>query len=90
MNGVELTSRLREIRSDIPIILCTGFSEMIDDDKARNMGISAYIMKPILKGEIGIFGILGFSKTNIHFEDREFDPKVANGHAEQLFGKSAA
>ena len=35
-------------------------------------------------------GILGFSKTNIHFEEREFDRKLANGHAELVFGKSAA
>ena len=35
-------------------------------------------------------GVLGFSKTNIHFEEREFDRKLANGHAELVFGKSAA
>jgi hypothetical protein len=35
-------------------------------------------------------GILGFSKTNIHFEEREFDRKLVNGHAELVFGKSAA
>jgi hypothetical protein len=34
--------------------------------------------------------VLCFSKTNIHFEEREFDQKLANGHAEQVFGKSAA
>jgi CheY-like chemotaxis protein/anti-sigma regulatory factor (Ser/Thr protein kinase) len=53
MTGVELSARLKEIKPDIPIILCTGFSEMIDEDKAKNMGIKAYIMKPILKDEIG-------------------------------------
>ena len=52
MTGGELAPRLREIRPDIPIIMCTGFSEMIDEDKAKNMGILAYIMKPILKDEI--------------------------------------
>jgi hypothetical protein len=35
-------------------------------------------------------GVLGFSKTNIHIEEREFDRKFANGHAELVFGKSAA
>jgi hypothetical protein len=35
-------------------------------------------------------GVLGFSKTNIHFEEREFDRKLANGHAELVFGKRAA
>ncbi len=35
-------------------------------------------------------GVLGFSKTNIHFEEREFDEKVEDGHAELDFGESAA
>ena len=52
MTGLELAPRLREIRSDIPIIMCTGFNETIDEDKAKNMGILAYIMKPVLIDEI--------------------------------------
>jgi len=35
-------------------------------------------------------GVLGFSKTNFYFEQGKVDQKLANGHAEQLFGKSAA
>jgi hypothetical protein len=35
-------------------------------------------------------GVLGFSKTNIHFEEREFDRKLANGYAELVFGESVA
>lgn len=53
MTGVELALKLKKIRSDIPIILCSGFSEMINDDKAKKIGISAYVMKPILKDELG-------------------------------------
>jgi hypothetical protein len=34
--------------------------------------------------------VLGFSKTNIHLEEREFDRKLENGHAELVFRKSAA
>jgi CheY-like chemotaxis protein len=52
MTGVELASRLKEIRSDIPIIMCSGFSETMDEDKAKNMGILAYVMKPFLIDEI--------------------------------------
>ncbi len=52
MTGLELAPRLREIRPDIPIIICTGFSEMIDGDKAKSMGILGYVMKPITKEEI--------------------------------------
>ena len=52
MTGLELAPRLGDIRSDIPIIMCTGFNETIDEDKAKNMGILAYIMKPVLIDEI--------------------------------------
>jgi len=34
-------------------------------------------------------GVLGFSKTNIRFEEREFDRKLANGHTELVFGNNA-
>lgn len=52
MTGVELAARIKEIRPDIPIIICTGFSEMIDRDIAERIGIMGYIMKPPLKDEI--------------------------------------
>ncbi len=59
MTGLELAPRLREIRPDIPIIICTGFSiicigfsGMTDGDKAKSMGILGYVMKPITKEEI--------------------------------------
>jgi len=35
-------------------------------------------------------GVLGFSKTKFYFEQKKVDQKLANGHAEQLFGKNAA
>lgn len=47
MTGIELADALREIRPDIPIILCTGHSSLIDEDKARQFGISGYIEKPV-------------------------------------------
>ena len=49
MTGTELSRALLAIRPDIPIILCTGFSAMIDEAKAMSMGIRAFVMKPILK-----------------------------------------
>ena len=52
MTGVELAPRLREIKSDIPIIICTGFSDMVDEDKAKAIGIREYVMKPIVIEEI--------------------------------------
>jgi CheY-like chemotaxis protein len=52
MTGVELTSKLLEIRPDIPIIICTGFSTIIDKNRAKAVGIREYVMKPIIKDEI--------------------------------------
>ena len=52
MTGVELAKKLMEIRSDIPIIICTGFSEKISEDKAKAMGIRGFLMKPIVRDQI--------------------------------------
>jgi PAS domain S-box-containing protein len=50
--GAELALRLLEIRSDIPIILCTGFSELMDEKKAKAIGIREHVMKPIVRDKI--------------------------------------
>ena len=52
MTGVDLAKALMQIHSDIPIILCTGFSDMINEDKAREIGIIAFVMKPMVISEI--------------------------------------
>ena len=52
MTGLELSEKIMRLRPDIPIILCTGFSEMITEEKAKAMGIREYVVKPLLQGEI--------------------------------------
>jgi len=52
MTGKDLAKELMSIRADIPIILCTGFSEQIDENKAKVMGIRKYIMKPIVMADM--------------------------------------
>ena len=52
MNGAVLSRKLLAARRDIPIILCTGFSDLIDKEKAQEMGIRQYVMKPIIRREI--------------------------------------
>lgn len=52
MTGTELASELLRIRPDIPIILCTGFSQLVNQEKAELMGIREFVMKPIVKHEI--------------------------------------
>ncbi len=47
MTGEKLAKNMREIRPDIPIIICTGYSSQIDAEKARRIGINDYMMKPV-------------------------------------------
>ena len=47
MTGERLAMALRSIRADIPIVLCTGYSEGINAEKAQELGIDAFCMKPI-------------------------------------------
>jgi DNA-binding NtrC family response regulator len=46
MNGVALSEKLKTVRFDIPVIICTGHSSLIDEETASEMGIAAYVMKP--------------------------------------------
>jgi two-component system cell cycle sensor histidine kinase/response regulator CckA len=46
MTGVDLSKELLKIRRDIPIMLCTGFSELITEDEAKRLGIREFLMKP--------------------------------------------
>jgi len=41
-----------KIRPDIPIILCTGHSRLVSEKKAKEIGIKAFVMKPILRRTI--------------------------------------
>lgn len=52
MTGKDLAKELMNERPDIPIILCTGFSEQIDERRAKELGMSAFIMKPIVMHDI--------------------------------------
>lgn len=52
MTGVQLTMEIRKIRQDIPVILCTGFSYLINDEKSKALGIQGFVMKPVVMKEI--------------------------------------
>jgi PAS domain S-box-containing protein len=47
MTGIQLSHELRRIRHDISIILCTGYSETVSEEKVKAVGINALLMKPI-------------------------------------------
>ncbi|MDI6688012.1 MAG: response regulator [Desulfobacterales bacterium] len=47
MTGNRLAEELMSIRPDIPIIICTGFSKKITEEKAKEIGIRKFILKPL-------------------------------------------
>ncbi len=52
MTGEQLAGELFSIRPDIPIILCTGFSDENDEKLARDMGIKGFLMKPVVLADL--------------------------------------
>ncbi|HNY65836.1 MAG TPA: response regulator [Deltaproteobacteria bacterium] len=52
MNGLAVARKLMEIRPDLPVILCTGFSDIIDEEEAKAQSIRELILKPAGTAEI--------------------------------------
>lgn len=52
MNGAQLSQAMLKIKPDLPIILCTGYSELIDETKAKAIGVKEFAMKPIVRQSI--------------------------------------
>lgn len=52
MTGRMLAEQLLEIRPDLPIIVCTGYSGQLDVEKAAAIGIKGFISKPLTKSKI--------------------------------------
>lgn len=47
MDGDKLVKEILNIRPEMPIILCTGFSEKVAEENAKELGIKAFAMKPL-------------------------------------------
>ncbi len=52
MTGDRLAREMLSIRPGLPVILCTGFSERIDETRARALGIRAFLLKPLVNAEL--------------------------------------
>lgn len=52
MTGSDLAMKMLQIRKDLPIILCTGYSSVISAEEAKAMGIREFVLKPMIKGDI--------------------------------------
>jgi signal transduction histidine kinase/ActR/RegA family two-component response regulator len=65
MTGLELAKQLLVIRPKMPVVLCTGFSELDTTEKAHALGLQCILTKPILRAEL--------SKTIRKVLDNEFE-----------------
>jgi len=54
MTGDALASRVMALRPDLPVILCTGYSERITEEAAAAMGIRGFVMKPVVIRELAL------------------------------------
>ncbi len=47
LTGTELAKKAMTVRPELPVILCTGYSYMIDEKATREMRIAAFVVKPV-------------------------------------------
>jgi PAS domain S-box-containing protein len=52
ITGDQLAQKILNIRPDIPIIICTGFSERLNEMMAKAIGIKGFLMKPVIKSDL--------------------------------------
>jgi PAS domain S-box-containing protein len=52
MTGDKLAIELMKVRSDISVILCTGYSKKISEESAADIGIKALVYKPVVKADL--------------------------------------
>ncbi len=49
MSGLALATEIKQIKPDVPVIICTGFSEKINKENYKRMGINGFLLKPVKK-----------------------------------------
>ena len=52
LTGAKLSQKMLHVRPDLPIIICTGYSEVLDAETAYKVGIKSYILKPVIISEL--------------------------------------
>ena len=52
LTGMMLAQKMLQVRIDTPIILSTGYSELVSAEKAKEAGIRAFVLKPVMKKEL--------------------------------------
>jgi len=47
LSGTDMSQQMLSIRPDLPIILCTGYSNVVSEQEALDLGIRQFVMKPV-------------------------------------------
>ena len=47
LTGKEMAKTMLHIRPDVPVVLCTGYSDTVSKDEAKEIGIREFLLKPI-------------------------------------------
>jgi DNA-binding NtrC family response regulator len=63
MTGMALIDQLRSIRPDVPIILCTGYSDEATPEQAEQLGLIGHFYKPVNLKELAHAVQNALSKT---------------------------
>ncbi len=54
ITGVQLVGKARRLRPDLPVLLCTGYSEAVTEETAASLGISEYLKKPVSGEDLAV------------------------------------
>lgn len=76
MTGLDLAANFAEIRPDLPIILCSGYSETVAPETARKLGIREFLEKPV--------SIAKFAKAIRRVLDGHGQTRTAEGQGEKI------
>ncbi len=52
LTGDELVREVRALRPDVPVIVCSGYSDRLDAEQARSCGCEDFLLKPIALGDL--------------------------------------
>lgn len=52
MTGIELSRRILKVKRDVPIILCTGYSELVSQSQVQEIGIRKLVNKPLSRNDL--------------------------------------
>ncbi len=54
MTGTDLAREILSVRPDIPVVLITGYRDVVDEELAREAGVKAVVAKPMTRAEVGL------------------------------------